>query len=198
MYAYLKGTLTAIHPTSVIIDVNGVGYSVFITCRTLGELPAIGQTIQLHTSFIIRENLQALYGFLQAQERDLFELLITVSGIGPKIALSLLGHLTIQEIHTAFNHQDRILICRVPGIGKKMAERMIVELKDRLPNFLLQSENSIHFPSINQIQMRDAVLALINLGYSQTLAQKAVEKSMKELPESTDLAQIITFSLSKI
>lgn len=200
MFAFFKGILATIHPTYVVIDVNGVGYLIFIPCRLLGELPLLGQSVQLYTSFVVRETSNALYGFLSSQERDVFEILINVTGIGPKLALSLIGHLTFHELQGAVTHQDLPTLCRVPGVGKKTAERLIVELKDKLLNFLpLSMANlAISMADPKSQHAQDAMLALMNLGYNQGTAQKAIKQSLKELSETADLALLITTALKNI
>lgn len=200
MFAYIKGTLASAHPTYVIIETNGIGYSLFIPYRIFGELPPLGQTAQFFTTFVVRESSQTLYGFLSRQERDVFEILMNVSGIGPKLALSLIGHLTFQELETAVSQQDLPTLCRVPGVGKKTAERLIVELKDKLPNCLPISSLPLAIP-ISDLQsqcIRDAMHALINLGYTQIAAQKAVKQSMQELSDASDLPLLITTALQNI
>ncbi len=202
MFAYIKGILTTVYPTYVVIDVNGVGYAVFISCRLLGELPDIHQAIQLFTTFVVRESSQSLYGFLESQERDAFEILMNVAGVGPKLALSLIGHLTFSELQVAVSSQDIATLCRVPGVGKKTAERLIVELKDKFPGLwpFEAAEVATSGGAIAQHSQyaQDAVLALINLGYSQSIAQKAIRQSLKQLSEPLDLALLITTALKKI
>lgn len=202
MYAYLKGTLAAAHSTFVIIDVQGVGYLVHIPCRLMGGLPSLGDPIQLFTTFIVRELSHALYGFLRSQERDVFEVLINVTGIGPKLALSLIGHLSMEELQVSVSQQDVSTLCRVPGVGKKTAERLIVELKDKLPTLL---QINISDPGLKNMavpirsqQVQDAISALIQLGYHQSAAQKAIKQTLKELPETTDVAALITTALRHI
>ncbi len=200
MFAYIKGILIKIHPTYVVIEINGVGYAIFIPCRLLGELPPLGQTVQLFTTFVVRESSHTLYGFLSHQERDIFEVLMNVAGIGPKLAMSLIGHLTFQELQSAITLQDLSTLCRVPGVGKKTAERLIVELKDKIPNLL--PLNSVHFAipvaDLKTQYAQDAILALMNLGYNQSTAQKAIKQSVKDLPETADLALLITTALKNI
>lgn len=199
MYAYLKGILAAIYPTSVVIDVQGVGYLVHIPCRLSEELPHIQESIQLYTSFVVRELSQTLYGFLNSQERDVFEGLINVTGIGPKLALSLIGHLSLDELQTSIWQQDLLTLCRVPGVGKKTAERLIVELKDKLPAFSqipLTTLTVKDLPSaLNSQQVQDAISALIELGYHQNAAQKAIKQTLNELPEITDISKLIKMAL---
>lgn len=198
MFVYFKGLLISNTISSAVIEVNGIGYQILIHARVSNELPQIGQCVTLHTTFVIRENYQALYGFLESQERDVFEVLMNISGIGPKLALSLLGHLSFSELYHAVGNQDVAILCRVPGVGKKTAERLIVELKDKLQNLfksnfmdavISQSQN------FKSVQLQDAMQALINLGYTQHLAKKALKESLETLPETADLALVITTAL---
>lgn len=199
MYAYLKGRLVSAHPSFVIVDVQGIGYSLAIPCRLLGELPAIGELVQFYTSFVVREASQALYGFLCSQERDLFEVLMNVTGIGPKMALGLIGHLTFDELNHAVACQDFPTLCRVPGVGKKTAERLVVELKDKLPHLVpIHAHAAYTITSSKPQHVQDAMLALINLGYNQSTAQKALKQSLQALPETADLALLITTALKHI
>lgn len=200
MFAYIKGTLVSSKPASAVVDVNGIGYFLHISCRTLGELPHIGQSVHFFTTFVIREFSQSLYGFLCNSERDVFEILLNVTGIGPKLALSLIGHLSIADLQAAVGLQDLPTLCRVPGVGKKTAERLIVELKDKLPNFpqMGPSQLTISLPDAQTRQIQDAMLALINLGYTQSAAQKAIKLSMQDFPDTVDLALLITKALQKI
>lgn len=197
MYAYVKGTLVEAHSTSVIVDVMGIGYSLCIPCRLLSALPPVGEKVQFFTSFVVRESSQALYGFLISQERDLFEALINVTGIGPKLGLSLIGHLTMDQLYTAISHQDYAALSKVPGVGKKTAERLVVELKDKLSN-LIPFQPQLTPTTPQQQHLKDAMLALINLGYNQYNAQKALKETLKVLPDETDLALLITTALKHI
>lgn len=201
MFAYLKGILVSSQPSQVIVEVNGIGYQLFIPCRILGQLPQLGQPVQLYTSFVIREFSQALYGFLSSQERDIFEVLMNVTGIGPKLALSLIGHLAFEELQQAVMEKDLATLCRVPGVGKKTAERLVVELKDKLPTVLVPgiAEQTTAWIGDSKIKAtQDAMMALINLGYNQTTAQKAIKQSLKELSEEADLATLITTALRHV
>lgn len=200
MFAYLKGILVFSTPSQAIVDVQGVGYLVFIPCSALGQLPQLGETVQFHTSFVVREFSQALYGFLDVQERNIFDILMNVTGVGPKLALSLIGHLPPAQLHGAIQQNDLAALCRVPGVGKKTAERLVVELKDKLAQFLTLTPSQLAVPvkdaRIQHIQ--DATLALINLGYTQHAAQKAIKQSLKELPDEVDLPLLITSALKNI
>jgi len=196
MFAYLKGLLVTTHPTYVIVEVQGIGYTLSIPCRLLSHLPSVGQPVQFYTSFVVRELAHTLYGFLEAQERDVFEVLMNVTGIGPKLALSLIGHLTVQELQAAITQRDLSALCRVPGVGKKTAERLLVELKDKIPHLLPALTIEVTSPQSQYIQ--DGIATLMNLGYNQNTAQKAIKQSLKELPETIDLALLITTALRNI
>ncbi|WP_068471438.1 Holliday junction branch migration protein RuvA [Candidatus Protochlamydia phocaeensis] len=201
MFAYLKGVLTLSQPSQAVVEVNGVGYILFIPSRVYGELPPLGQAVQFYTSFVVREFSHALYGFLSCQERDIFEVLMNISGVGPKLALSLIGHLSFAELQSAVINQNVPTLCRVPGVGKKTAERLIVELKDKLPSLaaLDPSEYAVdHQADPKAKHIQDAMLALINLGYNQTTAQKAVKQSLKDLSEDSDLATLIRVALKHV
>lgn len=200
MITYIKGILISVHPDYAVVDVNGIGYAIYTSCRLLGELPSIGQIIQFHTSFIVREASHTLYGFLKSEERELFELLMNVSGVGPKLSLSMIGHLTLSELQIAVASQDLPTLCRVPGVGKKTAERLVVELKDKLPNLIPHAftHMSISVSQPTSSVAQDAILALMNLGYNQHTAQKAIKQSMKDLPEEVDLSLLITAALQNV
>jgi Holliday junction DNA helicase RuvA len=200
MFDYIKGTLVAATPAQATVEVQGVGYAIFIPCHTFGRLPQLGEKLQLHTLFIVREFSHALYGFLTVDERDLFGVLMNVSGIGPKLALSLIGHLSLDGLQGAIANCDLPSLCKVPGVGKKTAERLIVELKDKVAH-MGWSAPSMKGPQTKPTRLQfvhDAVQALVNLGYSQNVAQKAIQKSLKDLPESVDLATLITTGLRNV
>lgn len=201
MFAYLKGNLASFTATQAIIDVQGVGYAILIPFRVMEELPPLGEPVQFHTSFVVREFSHALYGFLSASERDVFELLINITGVGPKLALSLIGHLTLPGLHDAVARQNLPALCRVPGVGKKTAERLLVELKGKLSNLIACEAADYVAAQVDDPQSRsvqDAILALVNLGYTQSTAQKAVKQSLKDLPESIDAGSLITHALQNI
>ncbi len=201
MYATIRGKLTKATPIYVIVETGGIGYKLFIPACAHSHLPQVGEDVLFHTAFIVRELSQTLYGFTSEQEKDVFEVLLNTSGIGPKIALSILGHLPTDKLYEAIANSDIALICKVPGIGRKSAERLIIEVKDKLVNLLPNqpSDFAINLSDMPQSQtIQDAMSALINLGYNQATAQKAIKKTLKDLPESTDLAMLITASLKHI
>lgn len=201
MYAYIKGQLQHADAQYAVLEAGGIGYKIFIPGNLFSKLPHMGETIILHTSFVVREQSQALYGFLTVNERDLFEILLNVSGIGPKTALSIIGHLSMSDLQSAILSGDIPTISRVPGIGKKTAERLIVEMRDKAPSLLTPDPSNLAIHSLcdpHSQQTKDALSALINLGYNQTIAQKAIKKTLSDFPEGIDLATLITTALKHV
>ena len=184
MIALLRGTLLEKNPSRLIVDIGGVGYDVLVPLSTfyvLGE-PGAPVTLRIHTH--VREDVIALYGFFTALEQDLFERLIAISGIGPKLALAVLSGIEPAELIRAVRTQDVARLTRIPGVGKKTAERIGLELKDRLPASLKTLEPA-PTSSTPADQLRDDLLsALINLGYQRPVAEKAVEKVLHAQPDA--------------
>lgn len=201
MFAHIRGTLTHSSPLAVTIDVGGIGYKIHIPASVFSQLPQVGQEILLHTSFVVRELSQTLYGFTSDQERDIFEVLLGVSGVGPKTALSIIGHLSTHNLYEAIANNDIPKICKVPGIGKKSAERLMIEIRDKLPSlfptkpsqFSMDTSTTSHSQIVN-----DAMSALINLGYNQNTSEKAIKQSLKNLPDTVELAELITMALKNV
>ena len=179
MIAHLRGRLLAKHPNQAIVETGGVGYDVTISVPPFSDLPAIGGEVTLHIHTHVREDLIALYGFLRPAEKRLFEKLITVSGIGPKLAITILSGMAADEMVNAIRGNDVARLTRIPGIGKKTAERMVLELRDKLP-----AEGVVEsavMPAISAVE-EDVLSALINLGYQRAAAERAlasVEKNGK-------------------
>ena len=171
MIAHLRGKLLAKHPNQVIVDVSGVGYDVTITVPTFSDLPALGAEVALHIRTHVREDQIALYGFLRPSEKLLFEKLITVSGIGPKLAITILSGMAADEMVGAIRGNDVTRLTRIPGIGKKTAERMVLELRDKLPPAGPAAAPAT--PVISATE-EDVLSALLNLGYQHAAAEKAL------------------------
>ena len=176
MIAHLRGKLLAKHPNQAIVETSGVGYDVTISVPTFSDLPAVGVDVALHIHTHVREDVIALYGFLRPSEKALFEKLITVSGIGPKLAITILSGMPADEMVGAIRGNDVARLTRIPGIGKKTAERMVLELRDKLspapPTALITA------PPMNATE-EDVLSALVNLGYQRAAAEKALEVSLK-------------------
>lgn len=196
MYAYIRGHLKESNPAYIIIEAAQVGYKLFIPAHAFHLLPPLEAEIKLYTSFVIREYSQTLFGFLQPHELALFESLLNVSGVGPKLALSIIGHMPPDQLISAITTQNIASLSRIPGIGKKTAERLIVEMKDKLTDMIAHTPH--YTPTHESSLQNDLLSALLNLGYNHMTAQKAIKKAMKEEPEATDLAKLIPIALKNI
>jgi Holliday junction DNA helicase RuvA len=171
MIAHLRGKLLARRPNQVIVETMGVGYDVTISVPTFSELPPAGGEVALHIHTHVREDQIALYGFQRAEEKHLFEKLISVSGIGPKLAITILSGMPADEMTAAIRGNDVARLTKIPGIGRKTAERMVLELRDKLPPV---GTDQVHVvPSLSAVQ-EDVLSALVNLGYQRATAEKAL------------------------
>jgi holliday junction DNA helicase RuvA len=175
MIAHLRGTLLSRHPNQVVVETAGVGYEINISVPTFSELPQNGAAVALHIYTHVREDLIALYGFLHPPEKQLFEKLITVSGIGPKLAMTILSGMAANEMADAIRANDLARLTKIPGIGKKTAERMVLELRDKLPATL---ETTVRMPAMDAVE-EDVLSALVNLGYQPAAAEKALAGAVK-------------------
>src|ERR1700690_541359 len=171
MIAHLRGKLLAKHPNQAVVETGGVGYDVTISIPTFSELPGVGAEVALHVHTHVREDTIALYGFLRSAEKKLFEKLITVSGIGPKLAITILSGMPADEMVGAIRGNDITRLTRIPGIGKKTAERMVLGLRDKLPAITGTAETSATAASPVE---EDVISALVNLGYQRALADTAL------------------------
>jgi len=180
MITFLEGTLAEALPNQVIVNVNGVGYQVFIPLSSFDRLPPTGQPIKILTHLQVREDAHILYGFMTTAERDLFRLLVNhVSGIGPKLAMAVLAGMSVTMFKAAVVSSDTGLIAKISGIGKKTAERIVLELKDKVGVAAAwEAASALHAPSPEDVRINDAVLALISLGYKQIDAHKAVKQAI--------------------
>jgi Holliday junction DNA helicase RuvA len=176
MIAHLRGTLLAKHPNQAIVETAGVGYEVNISVPTFSGLPAIGSEVALHIHTHVREDVFALYGFLRPAEKALFEKLMTVSGIGAKLAITILSGMAADEMTAAIRGNDLARLTKIPGIGKKTAERMVLELRDKLPPV-----SGVATPIVSALSAmeEDVLSALVNLGYQRATAEKSLASVMK-------------------
>ena len=181
MIAHLRDRLLIKHPNQAIVDVGGVGYEVTITVPTFSELAEAGQEVALHIHTHVREDQIALFGFLRAEEKRLFEKLMTVSGIGPKLAVTILSGMPVGELIGAIRAGDVARLTKIPGIGKKTAERMVLELREKLEELRTAA---VAQPALS-VAADDVLSALVNLGYQRPLAEKAVEHAAGANPQST-------------
>ncbi len=169
MIAHLRGRLISKHPNQAIVEAGGVGYDVTITVPTFSDLPASGSEVALFIHTHVREDALALFGFLRAAEKQLFEKLLQVSGIGPKLAITILSGMPATEMVAAIRSGDVARLTRIPGIGKKTAERMILELRDKLEAF-----GEAPAPRLATPVEEDVLSALMNLGYQRAAAERAL------------------------
>jgi Holliday junction DNA helicase RuvA len=192
---FLQGVLSESLPTQIVVDVGGVGYQVFIPLSSFDRLPLVGAPVRVLTHLQVREDAHILYGFMTATERDLFRLLVNnVTGIGPKLALAVLSGMSVPSFQSAVVNNDVASLSKISGLGKKTAERIVLELRDKLGvSAAWEAASSAHAPSAEDVAINDAVLALISLGYKQVEAHKAIKQIRKSAggppPPAEDLVR---------
>jgi len=199
MITFLDGKLVTALPTQAVVDVGGVGYEVLIPLSSYDKLPPTGQNVRILTHLHVREDAQILYGFMAAAERDLFRLLVNhVSGIGPKLALAVLSGMSVNNFKTAVVNSDIALLSKISGLGKKTAERIVLELKDKLGVAAAwEAASATHAPTPDQEQANEAVLALIALGYKQIDAHKTV-RELQEKGEAKAAEELVKLALKRM
>lgn len=197
MIALISGKIVYKGIAHVIVDVQGVGYRVFIPLTTFYELPETGQPITLHIHTNVKEDAINLFGFNTVQERDLFQLMISVSGIGPKIAMNILSGISASEFLSAISGGNVNKLVRIPGVGKKMAERLILELKEKvLKKMMLEKMPEAGVQSrADDILMEDVLSALVNLGYKSSVAQDALDKVLHSSEEELGMDKLLKKTL---
>lgn len=197
MISYIRGEVAAFEEEKVIVEVNGIGYGIYMPAQSMGRLPMVGSEVKLHTYFQVKEDSMQLYGFLSKDELEVFKLVIGVNGIGPKGGLGILSNLSPNDLRFAVMSKDIKAISAAPGIGKKTAEKLILELKDKLKleDTLEPSADDRERSVSSEVQsaQMDAVQALVALGYGNTDALKAVKKV--EIREDTTTEMILKTAL---
>jgi holliday junction DNA helicase RuvA len=203
MIGKLKGIVDTYGDDFVILDVGGVGYQVQCSARTLQELPASGQPAVLSIETYVREDQIRLFGFTSDVEREWFRLLQTVQGVGARVALSVLGTLKPAELASAIALRDKAMVARTPGVGPKVAERIVTELKDKAPAYadldpaVIRLSGAVDDRRAPQ-PVADAVSALVNLGYGQPQAAAAIAAAAREAGEGSDAARLIRLGLKEL
>ncbi len=185
MIAYLRGKLLSKKANKVIVDVTGVGYEVCIPVSTFYELGEIGSEVSLHVHTHVREDISALYGFRTENEKGLFEKFLTVSGVGPKMAVAILSGLEMDELIPALRHGNLALLTHIPGVGKKTAERLVLELREKLDDMAVSADEKTpaRAPASGRTGVEEDVFsALVNLGYARPAAEAAVREVLNENP----------------
>ncbi len=202
MIGKLRGVVDGLDDEGLILDVNGVGYLVAASANTLRALPPIGEPVELLIETHVREDAIRLYGFLTASERDWFRLLQSVQGVGGKVALGILGTLKPEALSTAIARQDKATMARAPGVGPKLAARLVLELKDKAPAIGLpelrgpgaDAESASKLPK----EAEDAILALVGLGYARAQAATAIARCSTRLGEEAQTAALIRAGLKEL
>jgi Holliday junction DNA helicase RuvA len=203
MIGKLKGVIDSYGEDYVILDVNGVGYQVHCPARVMQALPGKGEPATLSIETYVREDQIKLFGFLTDAEREWFRLLQTVQGVGAKVALAVLGTLRVSELANAVAMRDKASVARAPGVGPKVAERIVTELKDKAPAFANIEPGVVHFAgAVDEKRaprpVMDAVSALVNLGYGQPQAAAAIAAAARSAGESADTATLIRQGLKEL
>lgn len=200
MYAYIKGELAEINTDHIVVEAGGIGYQVFISLQTFDYLPSVGEDLKIYTYLYLREDAMILYGFLTKDDMELFKLLISVSGIGPKGGLAILSTLEADDLRFAILSGDAKAISKAPGVGGKTAQRVILELKDKLSledAFEAKTEHVQKNAAVAGGSVKnDAVMALTALGYSSTESLKAV--SAVEITEDMDVEEVLKAALKHL
>jgi Holliday junction DNA helicase RuvA len=199
MITYLQGKLIEALPTQITVEVSGIGYEALIPLSSYDKLPAPGQAVKLLTHLVVREDAHILYGFMTAAERGLFRLLINnVSGIGPKIAINILSGINVPAFRGAVAGGDIKMLSQISGVGKKTAERIIIELKDKIgPGGVLEAQSAQRSLSADEQKINDAVLALIALGFKPAEAHETVRGTQALLGPDASLEELVRASLKK-
>ena len=192
MIAYVRGLLDHKEPNRVIVDVSGIGHEIFVPLSTYQQLPAIGAQVKLHTHHHVREDTMQLYGFLSTEEKEIFEMVLSISGVGAKVALSILSSIPVDAFRRAVAQGDMKALTKIPGIGKKSAERMVLELKDKIGKVQLDERMA---KILETESGSDAVSALLSLGAGQSAAEYAVYRAERLLGKDAKIEDVIAQSL---
>ena len=195
MIGFLRGKLVAKMPPLLLLDVQGVGYEINAPMTTFYNLPDVGEVVQLQTHLSIREDAHVLFGFLTESDRAMFRMLIKVNGVGPKLALAILSGQSVDEFHRCINDNDTATLIRLPGVGKKTAERLIVEMRDKLPQLEASDDTAAVITEDSEIPKRsyakqEAISALCALGYKQAEASKMVQNIAQEDKSCEDIIRL--------
>lgn len=195
MYAYIAGTLAEKRPTDAVVDVGGIGYHLHIATSTYERLPGIDKPVRLFTYFHVREDASLLYGFLSKDEKRVFEVMLGVSGVGPKLALAALSAMSPADLRAHVIHGDTAVLTSIPGVGRKTAERLIVELKDRFADMEPVEGAAATAADPNQATRADALAALESLGFARATAEKNLQRVLKNHPEVSAAEEMIRLVL---
>jgi Holliday junction DNA helicase RuvA len=194
----IRGTLVDKKPPEIQIDVAGICYEVQVPMSTLYQLPELGKELTLHTHFVVREDAQLLYGFFEEKDKSMFRSLIKINGVGPKMALGILSSMQANEFVRAVRSNDINAMVKMPGIGKKTAERLLIEMRDRLKDWDDDTEAGSTQAPVSASITNDAETALVSLGYKPQQAAHAIAAVLKANPEITGSEELIRRSLKSM
>lgn len=195
MYSYIKGELVDVTGDHIVVDNNGIGYQMFISSSTHFHMPAIGEDVKVYTYLNVKEDAMQLFGFLTKEELELFKLLITVNGIGPKNALGILGTLEPADLRFAIMAEDAKAISKAPGVGAKSAQRIIIELRDKIDSVETSALTNSPVASLNTMK-RDVIDSLENMGYSSSQVLKAMDEL--EISDDDNIEDVLKQVLVKL
>ena len=197
MFAYIRGRLEEIHTNKVVIDVGGIGYEITVPSSLISKLPEQGSVVKLYTYLNVREDVQELYGFYGKEDKSIFEKLITVSGIGPKVAMGILSTLSASQLAVAIVTGDIKTLCTAPGVGKKTAQRIVLELKEKIDKEEIIQPPEPEMPSAAQDHTHEVVQALIALGYNSSEAMEALSSIEDKNQDVSTLIRLALKALDK-
>tara|TARA_X000001036_G_scaffold96509_1_gene89288 strand:+ start:3638 stop:4240 length:603 start_codon:yes stop_codon:yes gene_type:complete len=195
----IEGTIIEKNPPEILVEVAGITYEILVPMSTLYQLPESGELVRLHTHFSVREDAQTLYGFFDAETKKMFRSLVRVNGVGPKMALGILSGMSVEDFVQAVRNNDSEAMVRMPGIGKKTAERLMIEMRDKMIEW--GSDDNVGSDLSSQTKSsftKDAEIAMINLGYKPQQAARAIAQVLKVNPEINDSEELIRFSLKSM
>ena len=199
MIGQIEGTIIEKNPPEILVEVAGSTYEILVPMSTLYQLPESGELVRLHTHFSVREDAQTLYGFFDAETKKMFRSLVRVNGVGPKMALGILSGMSVEDFVQAVRNNDSEAMVRMPGIGKKTAERLMIEMRDKMVEW--GSDDNVGSDLSSQTKSsftKDAEIAMINLGYKPQQAARAIAQVLKVNPEINDSEELIRFSLKSM
>jgi len=199
MIAHIQGRLHSKSPEYLVIDIDGIGYQVEVPLTTFYDLPDVGNTVALHIHTHVREDALKLYGFQSQEEKMLFVRLMSVAGIGPRLAVNILSGITPTELADSIVQGNLARLVSIPGVGRKTAERIMVEMRDKLPGLALESDMAAPVKTTAaEAMLEDALSALVNLGYKKKVANRAVEKAQQRLQGEITLESLLKESLRQL
>ena len=198
MIGQIKGRLIGKNAPEILVEIGGMTYEIFVPMSTLYKLPDLGGMVHLHTHFSVREDAQILYGFFGAESKRMFRSLVRVNGVGPKLALGILSGMSVDEFVQTVKSNDGDSLVKMPGVGKKTAERLSIEMRDKLSEWDSTDTSSNLTLAPNSTFIKDAEIAMVSLGYKPQQASRAISQVLKNNPEIDDSEELIRFSLKSM